>query len=132
MVSSDAPSFGATGSAVHGCDHPAPKEMNVLEPAERYTGYTAYDYLEKGVDYREFAYAKQIGRVPEYQGLDLSESQAARAKKLLAEETVISLHEHVQVFPEDMGQLRDHIRQGREPTAYEGLSRSGLTAVFDN
>jgi membrane dipeptidase len=84
------------------------------------------------VDYREFTYAKQIGRVPEYQGLELSESQATRAKKLLEEETVISLHEHLQVFPEDMGQLRDHIRQGREPTAYEGLSRSGLTAVFDN
>jgi len=31
-----------------------------------------------------------------------------------------------------MGQLREHIRQGREPTGYEGLSRSGLTAVFDN
>ncbi|WP_378144041.1 dipeptidase [Cnuibacter sp. UC19_7] len=104
----------------------------MLEPAERYTGYTAYDYLEKGVDYREFAYAKQIGRVPEYQGLALSDDQAARAARLLENETVISLHEHVQVFPEDMGQLRDHIRQGREPTGYEGLSRSGLTAVFDN
>lgn len=31
-----------------------------------------------------------------------------------------------------MTQLRDHIRQGREPTGYEGLSRSGITAVFDN
>jgi membrane dipeptidase len=31
-----------------------------------------------------------------------------------------------------MGQLRDHIRTGREPTGYEGLARSGLTAVFDN
>lgn len=50
----------------------------------------------------------------------------------MREETVISLHEHVQVFPEDMGELRDHIRQGREPTGYQGLARSGLTAVFDN
>src|SRR3978361_50941 len=105
---------------------PLSKENYVLEPAERYTGYTAYDYLEKGVDYREFAYAKQIGRVPEYQGLDVREAHATRAKKLLEEETVISLHEHLQVFPEDMGELRAHIRQGREPTAYEGLSRSGL------
>jgi membrane dipeptidase len=104
----------------------------VLEPAKRYNGYRAYQYLEAGKDYREIASSQQIGRVPEYQGLDLSESQAARAKKLLAEETVISLHEHVQVFPEDMDQLREHIRQGREPTGYEGLSRSGLTAVFDN
>lgn len=104
----------------------------MLEPATRFTGYTAYDYLEAGKDYRRFPYAKQDGRVPPYAGLDLSADEEARTKKLLAEETVISLHEHVQVFPEDMADLRAHIRQGREPTAYEGLARSGLTAVFDN
>ncbi|WP_369053438.1 dipeptidase [Kineococcus terrestris] len=104
----------------------------MLEPAKRYTGYTAYDYLEKGVDYRAFEYAPQVGRVPEYTGLDLTAEQSERTARLLAEEVVISLHEHVQAFPADMGELRDHIRQGREPTAYEGLSRSGLTAVFDN
>ncbi len=27
----------------------------MLEPAERYTGYTAYDYLEPGKDYHDFA-----------------------------------------------------------------------------
>ena len=107
-------------------------EAQVLEPAERYTGYTAYDYLEAGKDYREFTLAKQVGRVPAYAGLDLSADEETRTKKLLEEETVISLHEHVQVFPEDMTQLRDHIRQGRESTAYEGLAGSGLTAVFDN
>ncbi|WP_431279654.1 dipeptidase [Leifsonia poae] len=104
----------------------------MLEPAERYTGYTAYDYLEAGKDYRPFTYAKQINRVPEYAGLELSDSQAERTTTLLRESTVISLHDHVQVFPDDMTQLRDHIRQGREPTGYQGLSRSGITAVFDN
>jgi len=104
----------------------------VLEPAKRYTGYTAYDYLEQGVDFREFSYAKQVGRVPAYEGLDLTTEQQERTQRLLTDEVVISLHDHVQVFPEDMGQLRDHIRQGREPTGYEGLSRSGITAVFDN
>lgn len=104
----------------------------MLEPAKRYTGYTAYDYLEPGKDLREFAYAPQLGRVPAYQGLELSDTQVARTRRLLTDEIVISLHEHVQVFPEDMSQLREHIRQGREPTGYEGLARSGLTAVFDN
>jgi membrane dipeptidase len=104
----------------------------VLEPAKRYNGYRAYQFLEAGKDYREIAYAQQIGRVPEYQGLDLTDAEAERTRRLLSDEIVISLHEHVQVFPEDMGQLREHIRQGREPTGYEGLSRSGLTAVFDN
>jgi membrane dipeptidase len=104
----------------------------LLEPAKRYTGYTAYDYLERGTDLKELTYTKQIGRVPPYAGLELSDSQRARTTRLLSEEIVISLHDHVQVFPEDMSELREHIRQGREPTGYEGLSRSGLTAVFDN
>ena len=104
----------------------------MLESAPRYTGYTAYDYLDAGTDYREFAYAEQIGRVPPYRGLDLTTAQAERAHRLLRDETVISLHEHVQVFPADLGDLREHIRQGREPTGYAGLARSGLTAVFDN
>lgn len=104
----------------------------MLEPAKRYTGYTAYEYLEADKDYRDFKYAEQINRVPEYTGLGLSDAQVERTKRLLEQETVISLHDHVQVFPADMTELRDHIRQGREPTGYAGLSRSGLTAVFDN
>ncbi|WP_432841883.1 dipeptidase [Dactylosporangium sp. CA-092794] len=104
----------------------------MLEPAKRYTGYTAYEYLEPGVDLKEFRYAKQIGRVPPYAGLELSGVQRERTERLLREEIVISLHDHVQVFPEDMAQLREHIRTGREPTGYEGLARSGMTAVFDN
>jgi membrane dipeptidase len=104
----------------------------MLEPAKRYTGYTAYEYLEAGKDFKEFTYAKQINRVPPYVGLDLSDSQKERTTRLLRDEIVISLHDHVQVFPEDMSQLREHIRTGREPTGYQGLSRSGMTAVFDN
>ena len=104
----------------------------MLEPAKRYTGYTAYDYLESGTDYRAFDYAAQVGRVPAYSRLDLNDGQIERTRRLLSDEVVISLHDHVQAFPADMSQLRDHIRQGREPTAYEGLARSGLTAVFDN
>ncbi|MEA9985502.1 dipeptidase [Subtercola sp. RTI3] len=104
----------------------------MLEPAPGYTGYTAYDYLEKGVDYHAFEYAEQIGRVPAYAGLDLNEEEKLRTTTLLANETVISLHDHVQVFPKNMGEVKDSIRFGREPTGYAGLSRSGLTAVFDN
>lgn len=104
----------------------------MLEPAKRYTGYTAYEYLEAGRDYKAFTYAEQINRVPPYAGLELSDSQRERTVRLLTDELVISLHDHVQVFPEDLGQLREHIRMGREPTGYKGLSRSGMTAVFDN
>jgi membrane dipeptidase len=105
----------------------------VLEPAKRYTGYTAYSYLEEGVDFPARTWAKQVGRVPAYQGLELSEAQEERTRRLLTDEIVISLHDHPQVFPENLkGELREHIRTGREPTGYEGLARSGMTAVFDN
>lgn len=104
----------------------------MLEPAQRYTGYTAYEYLEAGRDYKAFEYAEQINRVPPYAGLELSDSQRERTVRLLTDELVISLHDHVQVFPKDLGQIRDHIRTGREPTGYAGLARSGMTAVFDN
>jgi membrane dipeptidase len=104
----------------------------VLESAKRYDGYTAYQYLEEGVDFPTRTWAEQIGRVPPYAGLDLTQEQAERTERLLREEIVISLHDHPQVFPADMGELRDHIRTGREPTGYAGLARSGMTAVFDN
>lgn len=105
----------------------------MLEPAKRYTGYTSYSYLEEGVDVPARTWAKQIGRVPAYAGLNLSPEQEERTRRLLTDDIVISLHDHPQVFPEDLkGELREHIRTGREPTGYEGLARSGMTAVFDN
>ena len=105
----------------------------MLEPAKRYTGYTSYSYLEEGVDFPARTWAKQVGRVPPYQGLELSAAQEERTRRLLTDEIVISLHDHPQVFPEDLkGELREHIRTGREPTGYEGLAHSGMTAVFDN
>jgi membrane dipeptidase len=104
----------------------------VLEAAKRYDGYTAYQYLDEGVDFPERTWAEQIGRVPAYTGLELNQDQAERTERLLRDDIVISLHDHPQVFPADMGELRDHIRTGREPTGYAGLARSGMTAVFDN
>lgn len=97
----------------------------------RYDGYKSYSYLKPGVDYDEFVLAPEFDRVPRYD-LRLDPDQAERARKLVAENIIISLHDHPQVFPEDMSEVRAYIRTGREHTGYEGLSRSGMTAVFDN
>ncbi|HEX6682559.1 MAG TPA: membrane dipeptidase [Candidatus Limnocylindrales bacterium] len=104
----------------------------MLEPAATYTGYTSYSYLEPGVDYREFKLSPELGRVPAYQGVSLSEAQSDRVRKLLAENFVISLHDHASVFPEDMAETVDYNRTARHRTGYAGLARSGMTAVFDN
>jgi membrane dipeptidase len=104
----------------------------MLPPAERYSGYRSYRYLRSGVDYQDFELCAEIGRVPAYEGIDLGDGDRKRVERLLADNIVISLHEHPTVMPEDVTELVDLIRTGRERTGFEGLARSGLTAVFDN
>ncbi|MDW5326453.1 dipeptidase [Plantactinospora sp. KLBMP9567] len=104
----------------------------MLDPAPRYTGYTSYSYLEAGTDYREFKLAPELGRVPAYQGISLTDGQRDRVRRLLTDNVVISLHDHPSVFPEEIGQTVDYNRTARHHTGYAGLARSGMTAVFDN
>ena len=86
----------------------------VPEGSKPYTGYRSYSYLEPGTDYKEFKLAAEIGRVPEYAGLALSADQAERARRLLDDNIVISLHDHPSVFPDDV--TRDHrLQPGRPP-----------------
>lgn len=97
----------------------------------RYTGYTSFSYLEEGRDYEAFALAPELGRVPAYE-LGLDDAQEERTRRLVQDNVIISLHDHPQVFPDDMNEVRGYIRTGRERTGYLGLSQSGMTAVFDN
>lgn len=99
--------------------------------SDRYTGYTSYSYLEEGTDYQGFELAEELGRVPGYD-LGLTPDQEERTHRLIQDNIIISLHDHPQVFPRDVTQIRDYIRTGRERTGYLGLARSGMTAVFDN
>jgi membrane dipeptidase len=104
----------------------------VLEPAPTYRGYRSYEYLEAGVDYAEFKLAPELDPSRAYQGLELGDAEADRVRRLLTESLVISLHDHPTVFPEDITETIDYNRTARHRTGYEGLARSGMTAVFDN
>lgn len=101
-----------------------------LRPA-RYDGHRAFSWLRPGIDYEPIELAPAFGRAPLYD-LGLDEGQWERVIRLIDDNIVISLHEHPQQFPADMSQLAAYNRGGRQFTSYEGLSRSGLTAVFDN
>ncbi|BCJ70340.1 dipeptidase [Polymorphospora rubra] len=101
------------------------------EPAARYKGHRSYSYLEPHSDYRVFELAEEVGRVPEHD-LGLTGDQRARVTRLLTEHAAISLHEHPVILPADVRELRTYNRTARQRTGYEGLARSGLTAVFDN
>jgi membrane dipeptidase len=91
--------------------------------------YTSYGYLPEG-QIAGFELDSEYDRVPAYP-LGLDEQQAERAERLLRESLVISLHDHPVVFPKDVSDIPAYNRTGRQRTAFEGLRRSGMTAVFD-
>lgn len=105
-----------------------PKEL----PAKRlpHDSYRSFQYLRPGVDYREFELAAEIDRVPSRR-VQVSTADEQRVRRLLAENIVVSLHDHATVAPADVAEMSEYRRHGREWTAYEGLSVSGLDAVFD-
>lgn len=93
--------------------------------------YRSYSYLEPGRDYRQFALAAEVGRVPPYR-MNLVGAAEERARRLVESSIIVSLHDHPTVFPERIEEVVDYNRAGRQVTGFEGLARSGMTAVIDN
>ncbi|MGC1287368.1 MAG: membrane dipeptidase [Streptosporangiaceae bacterium] len=93
--------------------------------------YTAYSYLTPGVDFPSFELVPEFGRVPPYVAR-LTAEEEERARRLLRDSLVISLHDHPSRFPQRMEETPDYYRTGRQHTAYAGLAASGMTVVFDN
>lgn len=93
--------------------------------------YVSFSYLTPGADYPEFELAPQFGRVPAYDG-QLTADERRRARRLLEDSLVISLHDHPVRFPADMRQTPAYNRGGRQHTGFAGLAASGMTVVFDN
>ncbi|SKC76100.1 dipeptidase [Maledivibacter halophilus] len=99
---------------------------------KQYKGYKAYEYLEGGVDYREFELADGDKVFPEYL-IPLTKEQEERVGRLAGEKVFISIHEHPVLFPKNIKKdVFEFNREGRQPCAYEALSRSYLDCVFDN
>jgi membrane dipeptidase len=96
-----------------------------------YNGYQSFQYLEPGVDYQPFKLARQVGRVEPYV-YPVNAAQEAEVQRLLEENIVFSLHDHTFVTPEDITQIFEYNRLGRNWTGYEGLSVSGLDVVVEN
>ena len=112
-------------------ENTGPQDFAVPFRPTTYSGYRSYSYLEPETDYEVFELAKVFGRKPLYD-LGLTEEQAEHTRRLIDENIIVSFHDHPQIFPADMDEVRDYIRAGREHTAFDGLAASGLTAVFDN
>jgi membrane dipeptidase len=97
---------------------------------KKYTGYRSFQYLEAGVDYREFELAKEVNRVNSKQ-VEVTPEQEQRTQRLLEECLVVSLHDHAFVVPANPEQIFEYRRAGRDWTGYEGLAVSGIDAIFD-
>ena len=98
---------------------------------KRYDGYRSFQYLEAGTDYRAFALAKDVDRLPAYDD-GLSEAQRQRVDVLMETHPVVSMHDHTAIAPEDPRELLEQRRQGRDWTGYAGLAASGTDVFFEN
>lgn len=95
------------------------------------TSYRSFSYLEEGVDYRGFKLAPELDRV-ESELVTLTADEEQRLQGLIKDTILVSLHEHVGVFPADMGEAPEYTHEGRMATAFEALGRAHWDAVFDN
>jgi len=96
-----------------------------------YKGYRSFEYLEAPADFRAFDLAPEIDRVKSRK-VQVSDEQEQRVQRLLDENLAISVHDHCFVVPKDLTrEFGEYRRQGRDWTGYEGMSKSGLDAVFD-
>ena len=97
-----------------------------------YKPYSAYQYLERGVDFPDIEWSQWdwAGR----HVIELDEAEEARYERIIAENPVVAVHEHVDFCPVDLepNAFYDSQRQGRDVCGYEPLSYSNLDCVFDN
>jgi membrane dipeptidase len=98
---------------------------------KNYGGYKSFSYLDAGTDYKAFDLADELERVPPYL-LPLSDDQEARVRALLESCLLVSMHEHLGVFPDRIEETPEYARLGRMSTAFKGLAASHWDAVFDN
>ncbi|MBT6604785.1 diguanylate cyclase, partial [Candidatus Bathyarchaeota archaeon] len=97
---------------------------------KKYDGYKAFDYLKPGFDYKVFDLVKHPRVEPYY--VPLSRTEEERFQELVEKSTLIDLHEHPVLWPDDMRDVPELHGLGRHFTAYEALSTSHIDCVFDN
>jgi membrane dipeptidase len=96
-----------------------------------YDGYRSYSYLTAGEDFPDIPLAKDTERVPSKK-VELSEAEEKRARAILDQRQIVSMHDHTSIFPEDMARCLEQRRTGRDATGYAGLAISDTDIVFEN
>ena len=65
---------------------------------KRWNGYKSWSYLDPTSDFESYPLEKQLNRFPEYD-FALSKDQEQRVQEIVEKNIVISLHDHLNVFP---------------------------------
>ncbi|RYF61070.1 MAG: diguanylate cyclase [Comamonadaceae bacterium] len=103
----------------------------MTSPAAKPSDYESFPYVERGVDFPAIELSDPSHRRSNF-AAGLDEDQAARVERLLAENVIISFHDHPQLLPADSDEVFTYLRAKHEFTAFTELQGSGLTALFDN
>ncbi|MEM1260139.1 MAG: diguanylate cyclase, partial [Bacteroidota bacterium] len=90
---------------------------------KKYDGYRSFQYLEKDVDYKYFELAEELNRVSSSK-VPLTETQEEVVERILKDQILISVHEHLGVFPENIMETPAYIKEGRMATGFKGLAQS--------
>ena len=93
----------------------------------RYNGYKAYDYLE---DYSTFELSSGDKRVPEYL-IPLTEEQEKRAEELLKNNIMAGLHDHIDLWPENLKRDMPMYMKGRRGIGFEQIARSNYDLLIE-
>lgn len=99
-------------------------------PAKSRAPYRPFQYLEPGADYREFALAKELDRVPSKR-YPLDSEQTKRLDAILATAPLVSSHDHCVVMPDDITEIHDYARERRTWMGYAGLAAAGVDVVLE-
>ena len=99
--------------------------------AKRYNGYRSFQYLEAGVDYREFKLAREVDRVASQQGRGHRGAGGPRAAACWRSAWSSRCTTTPSWCPRIRTQIFEYRRAGRDWTGYEGLAVSGMDAIFD-
>ena len=100
-------------------------------PVAKPSDYESFPYVERGVALPAIELSDPSHRRSTY-AAELDEQQAARVERLLAENVIISFHDHPRLLPADPAETFTYLRTKRDFTAFTELRGAGLTAVFDN
>ena len=77
---------------------------------KKFTGYKAFQFLEPGVDYREFKLREEMP--PDWvDWVPLSKVEEERFEEIMTKSIVISLHDHPSRRPENIAEREEYSRE---------------------